>query len=107
MEKVSLRSYSPWSMTKAFKLPPGIDANLDIQWRAFKYNHSPEVPVTKSGVYDFELDGFLHRIWIDNEGWVHRTNGPAMEMINGAKSWFFRGFVLLSPGRNSRPWTWR
>lgn len=34
------------------------------------------------------------RVWTDKEGWVHRMNGPAVEVRDGAKVWMMRGFKV-------------
>ena len=38
--------------------------------------------------YRVEVDCHGNRLYYNNAGWLHRTDGPAIEYADGSKSWY-------------------
>lgn len=54
-------------------------------------------PMTSRGMWPSSLHGVTARVWTNKGGWVHREEGPAVEMENGGKIWMRHGVLLADP----------
>ena len=47
--------------------------------------------MTVKAEYKFYPDGTFDKVWKNENGQVHRDDGPAIEYFNGIKHWFKNG----------------
>lgn len=40
----------------------------------------------------------LHRMWYDRRGYLHREDGPAVELADGSKVWYVNNHMCRSDG---------
>jgi len=51
-------------------------------------------PATEPGKARGEIAATEARIWVGRSGWVHRSQGPAVEYADGDKLWVLYGYPV-------------
>jgi hypothetical protein len=77
-------------------------ASMEVPYRVDE--DGTEYYKTKDGYRHEDINGF--KAWYNAKGKLHRLDGPAIEYVNGSKSWWVNGEQMMSEGQFNRRRAW-